>query len=89
MVRARQEQAWGTPSVLWGILTVIKAHPEQASTFVQFLKSIPAPHLQPDIVPALGDKDWAQDVLKGWQQYNNTPEPVKNAIRALQIQEEE
>lgn len=30
LVRARQEQDWGTPPVLWGLMTVIDAEPEQA-----------------------------------------------------------
>lgn len=83
MVRARQEQEWGAPAVLWGLLTVIDAEPEQAPTFVRFLESIQTSQLRPDIVPLLGDRDWARAVLDKWRRNRETSQPVKRAIKAL------
>ena len=81
MARARQEQIWGTPSVLWGLLTIIEADPEQASLFVGFLNSIPRARLQTDIVPVLVSCEWARPALDRWRQDRDTPLTVKEAIR--------
>ena len=81
MARARQEQEWGTPSVLWALLTVIDVHPEQKSPFVRFLGLIPSSRLRTDIVPVLGAREWAWPVLENWSQDSETPRHVKNAIR--------
>jgi hypothetical protein len=35
MVRARQEQSWGTPSVLWAFLTMIEAAPDLVLTITR------------------------------------------------------
>ena len=67
MVRARQEQDWGTPPVLWGLLTVIGTDQEQASTFARFLESLPASRLKADIVPALYGYSWAKGALAKWK----------------------
>ena len=83
MVRARQEQEWGTPSVLWGLQTVIDADPEQVSAFARFLESIPTQRLRADIVPAIGDRNWALAVLDKWDADDETPQPVKRAIAAM------
>ena len=83
MVRARQEQDWGTPPVLWGLLTVIETDQEQASTFARFLESLPAPRLKADIVPALYGYSWAQRALAKWKANGETPLPVKRALEAM------
>ena len=84
MVRARQEQEWGTPPVLWALLTVIDADPNQALTFVGFLESIPRARLQADVVPLLSDREWAQPALEKWIQDSKTPEPVRKAIEVTE-----
>ena len=73
MVRARQEQDWGTPPVLWGLLTVIETDQEQASTFARFLEALPTPRLKADIVPALYGYSWAQGALAKWKANGETP----------------
>ena len=83
MARARQEQEWGTPSVLWGLLTVIEADSEQASIFVGFLESISKSRLQTDVVPVLWNCTWARSALDKWSQDSETPPRVKNAIKAM------
>ena len=84
MVRARHEQDWGTPPVLWGLLTVIKTDPDQASTFARFLESLPAPRLKADIVPALYGYRWAERALAKWKANGETPQPVKRALAAME-----
>ena len=83
MVRARQEQEWGTPSVLWGLLTVIDADPEQAPAFARFLDSIPTQRLRADIVPVFDDRDWARAALRKWEANSETPQPVRRALAAM------
>ena len=87
MVQARQVQQWGTPPALWGLLTVIDAMPEHAPTFAGFLEAIPTTRLRPDIIPALGDRVWAQTALDKWRNGGETPQPVKRAIKALASEE--
>ena len=84
MVRARQEQDWGTPPVLWGLLTVIEADQEQASTFARFLEALPASRLKADIVPALYGHCWAQGALANWKANGETPQTVKRALEAME-----
>ena len=83
MVRARQEQEWGTPRVLWGLLTLIEADPEQASAFVRFLESIPTQRLRAEIVPVFDGLDWAHTALEKWEANSETPHPVRGAIAAM------
>jgi len=87
LVRARQEQEWGTPSVLWGLLTLVDADPEQAEPLKHFLEALPTSRLQPDIVPLLGENGWASPVLKKWLDDDNTSDRVKKAIKALSASE--
>ena len=84
MARARQEQEWGTPSVLWALLTVIAADKEQAQPFARFLERIPREFLQPDIVPVLNGREWASDALTAWGLGDDTPRPVRAALRAME-----
>ena len=83
MIQARQEQEWGTPPVLWGLLTVIEADPEQARTFAQFLDTIPRVLLKPDIVPVIDGLDWARAALDEWSRDRNTLDIVKKAITVM------
>lgn len=80
MVRARQEQAWGTPNVLWGLLTAIDVDKRLASEFTRFLETLPGDRLRPDIIPVLGDRPWARTAITKWRNQDTTPPPVKSAI---------
>jgi len=84
MARARQEQEWGTPSVLWALLTVIAADNEQAQPFTRFLERIPREFLQPDIVPVFYGREWASTALEAWRLDDDTPTPVRAALRAME-----
>ena len=82
MVRARQQQEWGTPPVLWALLTAIDADQQQAPAFVRFLEAISRGLLQPDIVPVLAEREWAGGVIEKWRRDDETPELVRRAISA-------
>jgi predicted KAP-like P-loop ATPase len=83
MVRARQEQSWGKPNVLWAFLALIEAAPEMATRFGKFLKELSPNRLTAAVVPILGDKAWAREALDAWSKSPETPGPVKKAIKAL------
>nr|VFJ63727.1 MAG: Predicted P-loop ATPase, KAP-like [Candidatus Kentron sp. DK] len=83
LVRARQENQWGTPNVLFAILTVIDADESHAVKFAGFLGQIPVERLKAGIVPAIGSYQWAGSVLNKWKNNLSTPGPVKKAINAL------
>lgn len=83
MVRARQEQTWGKPTVLWAFLALIEAAPEMATTFGRFLAQLDASRLTPAIIPLLGDKAWAREALGVWANSSHASGPVKKAIKAL------
>ena len=84
LVRARQEQNWGTPPVLWGLIAVVNAHVEQAPRAVSLLELIPKSLLQPDVVPALSGREWTRSTLEKWYEDSETPTLVKNAIEGLE-----
>jgi len=82
LARARQEQEWGTPRILYACLTVAGADQEQGARLVEFLQGVPAGRLTAPLIPALSDKPWAKSLLERWLIDKDTPERVKRAIRA-------
>ncbi|MCZ7616790.1 MAG: P-loop NTPase fold protein [Myxococcota bacterium] len=83
MVRARQEQSWGKPNVLWAFLALIEAAPEMAPQFGKFLMELSPTRLTAPIVPILGDKEWARAARDAWLKSAETPGPVRKALKAL------
>jgi predicted KAP-like P-loop ATPase len=65
--RARQEQEWGVPPILEACLVVSEADPTQGARLAAFLRERPAPQIQPNIVPKIGDQSWANGVLDAWE----------------------
>lgn len=83
LARARQEDVWGTPNVLFAMLGVIAADSSQSRVFTTFLDRIPVGQLQADIIPVIGDYEWAKATLDKWKGNASTPGPVKKAIKNL------
>jgi hypothetical protein len=84
LVRARQAPKWGTPPVLWAFMTLIQADADLAGELSRFLEALPGARLEPDIVPALGDHEWARRALEKWRGDQDAPETVRRAVSALQ-----
>jgi len=82
LARARQEQQWGTPQILYGCLTVAAAQQEQGQRLADFLAGIPGQQLTAAIVPLIADKPWGKIVLKKWSTQTGISGPVRNAIDA-------
>ncbi|MDE3264191.1 MAG: P-loop NTPase fold protein [Acidobacteriota bacterium] len=83
MVQARQVQEWGTPGVLWGLMTVVKAAPDAAPALSGFFESVPVSRVRADVVPVLVREAWADDALKKWRRDEELAEPVRKAIEQL------
>lgn len=84
LVRARQIQEWGTPPILYACLTVIDADPNQSEKLVIFLRQVAGSRLRTPLIPVLGGKKWAKELLIYWQSLKDTPDTVKKAIKAEQ-----
>lgn len=78
--RARQEQEWGVPPILEACLVVSEADPSQGGRLAAFLRERPAPQIQPNIVPKIGDQPWAASVFEIWDK-STVSRPVKTAIK--------
>lgn len=79
--RARQEQEWGVPPILEACIVTAEADPPQGSRLAAFLADRPAPQVQPNIVPKIGDQPWARSVLDAWDKAAGLSRPVKAAIK--------
>lgn len=82
MRRVRSEQ-WDRDS-LTKCLHVTRAFPQLGSLFVGLLQEIPATQRPAPLIPNIRDEPWAQELLAAWASDSSSPQPVKNAIKALQ-----
>ena len=82
LARARQEQSWGTPGILYACLTVAGADPDQGTRLAEFLQGIPGTQLTASLIPVLFDRPWAKSLMERWQCGRDTPDRVKRAIQA-------
>ncbi len=80
--RARQEQEWGTPSILEACMAVAAADAPQGQRLSGFLKERPAMQIKASIVPKIADELWSKNVFDAWEEDEDIAKPVKNAIRA-------
>ena len=82
LARARQEQSWGTPGILYACLTVVEADADQGIRLAEFLQGVPPKQLSPSLIPVLSDKTWPRSLLERWYSDRETPGRVKRAIHA-------
>ena len=80
--RARQVQSWGVPPILEACLAVTAADPLQGPRLAAFLNDRPPAQIEPNIVPKIGDQEWAPGVFRAWEKLD-IARPVKAAIRKL------
>ena len=80
LARARTINQWGTPPILYSLLTVTQISGDHINVISRFLQNLPAGQLTPAIVPLLADKSWAKAVLAKWAAESNTKDTVKKAI---------
>lgn len=82
MRRVRSDQ-WDNAS-LTKCLHVTRAFPKLGSLFVGLLSEIPAAKRPAPLLPNIRDEPWAKELLVIWASDANSPQPVKNALKALQ-----
>ncbi|MEI7612232.1 MAG: P-loop NTPase fold protein [Betaproteobacteria bacterium] len=82
MRRARSDQ-WATVS-LSRCLHVTRAFPQLGSLFVGLLQEIPAAQRPAPLLPNIRDETWAKELLALWAVDTNSPQSVKNALKAFQ-----
>lgn len=80
MKRRARSQQWEQKMLIQAI-HLPKAFPELASTFVSMLNEVPAPKRPASLVPHLRNETWAVELLLNWENDNNSPQAVKNAIK--------
>lgn len=80
LVRARAVEQWGTPPILFSLLTVATLPGDHVQTIARFLGDLPSTQITTPIVPVLADKPWAVSVLSKWVQDVAVSAPVKKAI---------
>jgi len=79
--RARANQ-WDHKSLVQS-LHVPKAFPTLGPAYVNLLNEIPASKRPAPLIPLIRDEDWAKDLLTRWGADEQSPEPVKRAIKNL------
>lgn len=77
---ANNVAAWGNTPILYALIEVIGAHPEQNEQIVKFFADIPKTRLTAAVIPILKVEAWAAPVIKEWGEAPETPEEVKRAI---------
>ena len=79
--RARREDEWGTPDILDACIAIAEADPSQGERLARLLRERPLHQIKASIVPKIGDRAWAHDVLSYWENAG-VESPVKKAIQA-------
>ena len=82
MRRVRSDQ-WDNAS-LTRCLHVTRAFPQLGSLFVGLLSEIPSAKRPAPLLPNIRDEPWAKELLVLWAADTNSPQPVKNALKAFQ-----
>jgi xanthosine utilization system XapX-like protein len=82
--RAKEEQAWGRPGVLYALLAMAKAHPSQVKALVGLLSKLPGAQLTAAIVPLVGAEPWGTDVFAAWKKTRDVGAPVLGAIKTVE-----
>ena len=81
MKRRARNQQWES-AVIVQALHLPKAFPELATSFIAMLDEIPAGKRPAPLIPQLRNEPWAKELLARWEQDENSPSPVKKAIKA-------
>jgi predicted KAP-like P-loop ATPase len=82
--RARREDEWGTPAILDACIAIADAAPSQGERLGRMLRERPLHQIKASIVPRIGDRAWARDVLSHWESAD-VAQTVKKAIQARKV----
>lgn len=82
LVKAHQEQEWGTPPILEPCILIAQIDPAQAQRLKSFLKDRPAAQVKASIVPKLDGESWAIGIFDYWLEDEDIGSPVKKSINS-------
>ncbi|MEH3102185.1 KAP family P-loop NTPase fold protein [Sphingomonas adhaesiva] len=80
--KAKQETAWGTPTILNAIQSLAGASPGAEASVVAFLSEVPSNQIKAGIVPRLSQTDWGRRVLTGFLARGDLTPQTRKAIAA-------
>ncbi len=80
VAKARAIKEWGTPEVLWQLLTFVQVPGPHVDKVARFFKNIPAAQITAPIVPVLSPMSWASEVFANWGRSPDLDQTVKKAI---------
>jgi predicted KAP-like P-loop ATPase len=80
--RAKQETAWGTPTILNAIQSLAAASPGAEASVVAFFSEVPSNQIKAGIVPRLSQTDWGRRVLTGFIARGDLTPQTRKAIAA-------
>ncbi len=80
--KAKQETAWGTPTILNAMQSLAGASPGAEASVVAFLSEVPSNQIKAGIVPRLSQTDWGRRVLTGFLARGDLTTQTRKAIAA-------
>ncbi len=80
LAKARAFKEWGTPEVLWQLLTFVLVPGPHVEKVTRFFKNIPPSQLTAPIVPVLSSQSWGSEVFTQWARSADLDPTVKRAI---------
>jgi predicted KAP-like P-loop ATPase len=80
LATARAFKEWGTPDVLWQLLTFVLVPGPHVEKVTRFFKNIPPSQLTAPIVPVLSSQSWGSEVFAQWARSADLDPTVKKAI---------
>lgn len=80
LAKARAFKEWGTPDVLWQLLTFVLVPGPHVEKVTRFFKNIPPSQLTAPIVPVLSSQSWGSEVFAQWARSADLDPTVKKAI---------
>ncbi|MEJ7928290.1 P-loop NTPase fold protein [Sphingobium sp. AN641] len=80
LAKARSANQWGTPPILFGLLTIAHLDGEHRQLIARFMQGIPSAQITASLIPLLADKQWAKPILSVWAGASGVSDPVKKAI---------
>jgi predicted KAP-like P-loop ATPase len=82
LIKAKQETAWGTPTILNAMQSLACASPGAEASVVAFLSEVPSNQIKAGIVPRLSQTDWGRRVLTGFLARGDLTTQTRKAIAA-------
>lgn len=79
MISLGRNEQWNV-NILFATIHITEAFPELGRNLASALCEIPAKSRKAPIIPIIGDREWAQEMLQQWNEDSETPQAVKRAI---------